>query len=49
MLLERDGFHVEKTPTLDTHIKFLRNLKQVKGLSLNSNLYTKSETVEENE
>lgn len=43
MLLEQDGFQVEKTPTLDHHIKFLRNLEVVKGLSLNSNLYSKNE------
>ena len=43
MLLERDGFPIQKTPTLDQHIEFLRNMKTVKGLSLNSNLYSKQE------
>lgn len=43
MLLERDGFRIEKTPTNDVHIDFLRKLKTVKGLSVNSNLYSKKE------
>lgn len=43
MLLERDGFKVEKTPTLDNHIKYLRKLDIVQGLSVNSNLYSKNE------
>ncbi len=43
LLLERDGFKVEKTPTLDKHMEFLRNLTIVKGLTLNSNLYSKNE------
>lgn len=47
MLLERDGFPIEKTPTNNTHIKFLRDLNSVKGISLNSNLYSKKEEVEE--
>ena len=44
MLIERDGFHVKKTPTVDKHLKFLRALQnegKVTGLSVNSNLYTK--------
>jgi len=49
MLLERDGFQVEATPTLDGHIPFLRNLPMVKGLTLNSNLYSKNEEEEEEE
>mmetsp|Transcript_38160 Transcript_38160/g.28110 ORF Transcript_38160/g.28110 Transcript_38160/m.28110 type:complete len:109 (-) Transcript_38160:307-633(-) len=44
MLLERDGFHYEPTPTLDHHIPFLRSLPFVKGLTLNSNLYSKNES-----
>lgn len=49
MLLERDGFNVEKTPTLDKHMEFLRNLSIVKGLTLNSNLYSKNEVEVEEE
>jgi hypothetical protein len=47
MLIERDGFNLDKTPTLDKHIPFLRSLSVVKGLSLNSNLYSRNE--DENE
>ena len=47
MLIERDGFKIESTPTNDRHVKYLRNLKVVKGLSANTHLYTRKE--EENE
>lgn len=43
MLLDKDGFSVNSTPTLDRHIAFLNSLKFLAGLSLNSNLYSKSE------
>ena len=43
LLLKRDGFPVVKTPTNDRHITYLRNMELVKGLSLNSNLYTNNE------
>ena len=41
MLVERDGFCVPKTPTLDRHLPFLNSLDIITGLSLNSNLYSK--------
>ncbi len=44
MLLERDGFNITKTPTVDRHLEFLNSLQaehKITGLSLNSNLYTK--------
>lgn len=47
LLIENDGFNVDQTPTLDRHIKFLNNLDIIKGLSLNSNLYSKAEESEE--
>lgn len=41
MLLAKDGFPYEKTPTNENHIQFLNNLDQlVKGITLNTNLYT---------
>ena len=43
LLLKRDGFPVVKTPTNDRHIAYLRKMELVKGLSLNSNLYTNNE------
>lgn len=46
MLLKRDGFPVAKTPTVDKHITFLRQLQgqqKITGLSLNSNLYSKGQ------
>jgi hypothetical protein len=50
LLLERDGFNCEKTPTNEKHIPFLRSLKRVvTGLSLNSNLYSKTEVVNNEE
>lgn len=45
LLLERDGFPIVSTPTNDKHLEFLRKLKLVRGLSLNSNLYSKKEEV----
>ena len=43
MLLDRDGFPIVSTPTNDLHLEFLRKMKIVRGLSLNSNLYSKKE------
>jgi hypothetical protein len=46
MLLDKDGFNITKTPTVDRHLQFLNKLQTyhiVTGLSLNSNLYTKQE------
>ena len=45
MLLDRDGFPIVSTPTNDSHLEFLRKMKIVRGLSLNSNLYSKKEGV----
>lgn len=43
----RDGFQYEQTPTNTKHIAFLQSLQGVvTGLSLNSNLYSKTELVE---
>lgn len=47
MLLDRDGFHVENTPTNNSHLEFIRKLKIVIGLTVNSNLYSKKEEKEE--
>lgn len=48
LLLERDGFNVQKTPTNERHVKFLRSLKgMVIGLSVNSNLYSKTSEKED--
>ena len=47
MLLERDGFHFEETPTNKTHISFIQKMKIVIGLTMNSNLYSKKEDREE--
>lgn len=52
MLLDRDGFNLIKTPTVDKHLKFLTDLQskhQITGLSLNSNLYTKQERLNNDE
>ncbi len=43
LLIEKDGFNPKKTPTLEKHLEFLNSLDLLTGLSLNSNLYTKSE------
>lgn len=45
LLLERDGFPIEETPTNTKHVAFLRALEtpQVKGITLNTNLYTNKE------
>lgn len=48
MLIEKDGFNVKKTPTLDKHMEFLNNLNMLTGLSLNSNLYSKAEEPQTN-
>lgn len=44
LLLDRDGFSVHKTPTIEKHIKFLRQLEPnlISGLSVNSSLYSKA-------
>jgi len=47
MLLKRDGFPIEETPTNVRHVKFLRQLKSVHGLSLNSNLYINKQETED--
>ena len=48
LLLERDGFPIHETPTNTRHVDFLRKLDTlVKGITLNSNLYTNKETHEE--
>ncbi len=41
--MKKDGFNYERTPTNLTHVSFLQGLPEVKGLSLNSNLYTSQE------
>ena len=42
--MEKDGFPYEKTPTNVKHISYLnKNIDIVKGISLNSNLYTAQE------
>ena len=47
LLTERDGFQYQHTPTNDRHIPYLQSLKKlVMGLSLNSNLYSKTESNE---
>lgn len=44
MLIQADGFPYEKTPTNEKHIAYLNSLTSlVKGISLNSNLYTQKE------
>ncbi len=45
LLLERDGFPIHETPTNVRHVEFLRKQESlVKGITLNSNLYTNKET-----
>ena len=45
LLLERDGFPFEETPTNVKHIAFLRQISDlVKGITLNTNLYTNKES-----
>jgi len=42
LLIKRDGFPYERSPTNVQHIGYLKSLTSlVKGISLNSNLYTK--------
>ena len=46
MLIEKDGFQVTKTPTVERHLAFMKELNDrglITGLSVNSNLYTKHE------
>lgn len=43
LIREKDGFEFEKTPTNLKHVEFLQSLPTVKGISLNSNLYSKDE------
>ena len=43
MLIERDGFNIEKTPTIENHVNFLKSLSYVRGITQNSNLYSKKE------
>jgi hypothetical protein len=44
LIMEKDGFPYEKTPTNVKHISYLmENSDIVKGVSLNSNLYTAQE------
>ena len=44
LLLERDGFPIEETPTNTRHVAWLReNHSLVKGITLNTNLYTNKE------
>lgn len=43
LLLKRDGFPIVSTPTNDAHVKYLRSMQLVEGLSLNSNLYSNNE------
>ena len=40
LLLERDGFPIEETPTNVRHVAWLRTQDFVKGITLNANLYT---------
>lgn len=40
LLLKRDGFPYEETPTNVRHIAWLRTQDLVKGITLNANLYT---------
>ena len=50
MLLERDGFPIEETPTNVRHVALLRNMTTlVKGITLNTNLYTNKARVEDEE
>ena len=50
LIMEKDGFPYEKTPTNVKHISYLMGNKDiVKGISLNSNLYTAQEEEEEKE
>jgi hypothetical protein len=48
--MEKDGFPYEKTPTNVKHIAYLKHSQDiVKGISLNSNLYSAQEEEEEEE
>ena len=49
LLLERDGFPIEETPTNNKHVAFLRQINElVKGITLNTNLYTNKATGDNN-
>lgn len=43
LLLKRDGFPIVSTPCNESHVKYLRSMDLVQGLSLNSNLYSNNE------
>ena len=45
MILKNDGFAYKQTPTNTKHIEYLKKglAKIVKGITLNSNLYTAEE------
>ena len=44
LLLSRDGFPYEETPTNVKHVAFLKAMSNlVKGITLNTNLYTNQE------
>jgi len=47
MLLKRDGFPIVSTPTNDKHIAYLKRIEEVKGISLNSNLYNNNDNEKE--
>ena len=48
LLLERDGFPIQETPTNNRHVTFLRDLDTlVKGITLNTCLYTNKESGQE--
>ena len=48
--MERDGFPIEETPTNVRHIAALRAFETlVKGITLNTNLYTNKETEQRSE
>ena len=50
LLLNRDGFPFEETPTNVRHVAFLRAMDSlVKGITLNTNLYTNKEQRSDNE
>ena len=47
LIMKKDKFQYEKSPTNDAHIKYLQSQQDiVKGLTLNTNLYTEKEEVE---
>ena len=46
LLLKRDGFPIVECPTNIKHVKYLREMEHVAGISLNSNLYSNNESQE---